>query len=137
LHEALAEFAGAGVLSSARDVSDGGLLGSLAEACISSGLGAAVWIGEVANPAVAASPWELLFCEPSSAAIVSCGVDRIGELKAIGDRWGLYVLRIGEVRGDLLQVSVYTVNIVSASVAELRPVWSAALESQLAEEVTA
>jgi len=37
----------------------------------------------------------------------------------------------------LLQVSVYTVNIVSASVAELRPVWSAALESQLAEEVTA
>jgi hypothetical protein len=68
---------------------------------------------------------------------VTCGLDRIGKLKAIGDRWGLYVLQIGEVRGDLLQVSVDGVNIVSASVAELRPVWSSALESQLAEEVTA
>ena len=137
LHRALAEFAAAAVLSSARDVSDGGLAAALAEACIGAGLGAAIAIGEVPNPRVPGSPWEMLFSEPSSAAVVSCGRAHIAKVMTIAQRWGLYVRELGEVGGDSLQVSIDTVNVISAPVAELGSVWSASLESLLAEEVTA
>jgi phosphoribosylformylglycinamidine (FGAM) synthase-like enzyme len=118
-------------------ISDGGLAAALAEACIGAGLGAAIAIGEVPNPRVPGSPWEMLFSEPSSAAVVSCGRAHIAKVMTIAQRWGLYVRELGEVGGDSLQVSIDTVNVISAPVAELGSVWSASLESLLAEEVTA
>jgi phosphoribosylformylglycinamidine synthase subunit PurL len=137
LQRALAELAGAGVLASARDVGGGGFAVSLAQACMGGGTGATIVIGETANPRMAVAPWEMLFTEPASAAIVSCGREKIAELKAVAERHGLFVLEIGEVGGGALEVSIDTVRVVSVPLAELRGVWSGALESLLAEEVTA
>jgi len=134
LVKALGELAESGVLTSARDVGSGGFAVSVAKACIGGGIGASIRIGD-ANPRVAAVPWEMLFTEPASAAIVSLGRDAIAELKAVAERDGLFVMEIGEVGGNSCEISIDMVQVVSAKVAELKPVWVEALESQLAEVV--
>jgi hypothetical protein len=55
----------------------------------------------------------------------------------IAQRSGLYILEIGSVRENSLDVSVDTIGVLSIPVAELQAVWSKSLQSQLAEEVTA
>ena len=137
LQRALAEFAEGSVLASARDVGSGGFAVSLAKACMGSGLGATIRIGSDPNPPVAALPWEMLFTEPASAVIVSCGREKIAALNAVAQRYGLFSLEIGEVRGNALEVSIDTVRVVSAPVRELRSLWSGALQSHLAAEVVA
>jgi phosphoribosylformylglycinamidine synthase len=137
LHKTLAELSAAELLSSASDLSDGGLGAALAKACIEGRIGAVVQLGKVPNPPVPASPWELLFAEPSSAAIVSCDPTCLAELYKIAQRRGLYILEIGSVRGNSLDVSVDTIGVLAIAVAELRAVWSTSLESHLTEEVTA
>ena len=137
LVKALAELAAGGVVSSARDVGSGGLAVSLAKACIGGEIGASIRIGS-ANPQVAAVPWEMLFTEPASAAIVSLGREKIAALKVSAERHELFLLEIGEVGGGALEVSIDGVSVLSAWVEEdLNAVWSSALECQLAEEVTA
>jgi phosphoribosylformylglycinamidine synthase len=137
LQRALLELTSAGTLTAARDVGSGGFAVSLAQACIGGGAGATIRIGEVPNPQVAAVPWEMLFTEPASAALVSCGREKIAALKQTAERHGLFILEIGEVRGTSFAISIDTVQVVSAAVAELKAVWSDALESQLSAEVTA
>jgi phosphoribosylformylglycinamidine synthase len=137
LHKALAELSAASLLSSASDLSDGGLGAALAKACIEGRIGAAVQLGKDANPPVPALPWELLFAEPSSAVIITCNPTSLGELYKIAQRWGLYILEIGSVRGDSLDISVDMIGVLSVPVAKLEAVWSTSLQSQLAEEVTA
>ena len=137
LQKALAELAAGGVLASARDVGGGGVAVSLAQACVGGETGAVIRIGEV-NPRVAAAPSEMLFTEPASAAIVSCGPEKVAELKAIAESYGLFSLEIGEVGSGALEISVDGTSVVSAWVGEeLKPIWSSALESLLAAEVTA
>jgi phosphoribosylformylglycinamidine synthase len=138
LVKALAELADVGVLASARDVGSGGFAVSLAKACMGSRIGAMIRIGDTPNPRVAAVPWEMLFTEPASAVIVSCGREKIAELKAAAERHGLFALEIGEVGGGALEVIIDGVSVLSAWVEEdLDAVWSNALESQLADEVVA
>ncbi len=137
LLKALAELASGGALTSACDVGSGGLAVSLAMACIGGEIGAMIRIGGP-NPRVAATPWEMLFTEPTSTVLVSCGRENIAELKAVAERHGLFALEIGEVGGGALEVSIDGVSVLSAWVEEaLNPVWSGALESHLADEVVA
>jgi len=135
LVKALSELAADRVLASAQDVGSGGFAVSLAKACIGGEIGATIRIGE-ANPKMAAVPWEMLFMEPASAVIVSCGRENIAKLKAAAERHQLFVLEIGEVGGPALQISIDGSSVLSVPVKEqLKPVWSNALESQLAEVV--
>jgi len=137
LQRALAKLSSASLLSSASDLSDGGLGAALAKACIEGRIGAAVQLGKVPNPPVPAFPWELLFAEPSSAAMVTCNPTRRGELRKIAQSSGLFNLEIGSVRGNSLDVSVDTIGVLSVPIAELQTVWSTSLQSHLTEEVTA
>jgi phosphoribosylformylglycinamidine synthase subunit PurL len=137
LQRALAKLSSASLLSSASDLSDGGLGAALAKACIEGRIGAAVQLGKVPNPPVPAFPWELLFAEPSSAAMVTCNPTRRGELRKIAQSSGLFNLEIGSVRGNSLDVSVDTIGVLSVAIAELQTVWSTSLQSHLIEEVTA
>jgi phosphoribosylformylglycinamidine synthase subunit PurL len=137
LQKALAKLSSASLLSSASDLSDGGLGAALAKACIEGRIGAAVQLGKVPNPPVPAFPWELLFAEPSSAAMVTCNPTRRGELRKIAQSSGLFNLEIGSVRGNSLDVSVDTIGVLSVPIAELQTVWSTSLQSHLIEEVTA
>ena len=137
LQRALAKLSSASLLSSASDLSDGGLGAALAKACIEGRIGAAVQLGKAPNPPVPAFPWELLFAEPSSAAMVTCNPTRRGELRKIAQSSGLFNLEIGSVRGNSLDVSVDTIGVLSVPIAELQTVWSTSLQSHLTEEVTA
>jgi phosphoribosylformylglycinamidine synthase subunit PurL len=137
LQRALAKLSSASLLSSASDLSDGGLGAALAKACIEGRIGAAVQLGKVPNPPVPAFPWELLFAEPSSAAMVTCNPTHRGELRKIAQSSGLFNLEIGSVRGNSLDVSVDTIGVLSVPIAELQTVWSTSLQSHLTEEVTA
>ncbi len=137
LVKALAELADGGLLASARDIGSGGFAVSLAKACMGGKIGAMIRIGDTPSPRVAAVPWEMLFTEPASAVIVSCGREKIAELKAIAEEHGLFALEIGEVRGDALEINIDLKAVVWAKLAELDAVWSSALESQLADEVVA
>jgi phosphoribosylformylglycinamidine synthase subunit PurL len=138
LLRALAELAVAGVLSSARDVGSGGLAVSLSQASIGGGVGATIRIGETANPRVAATPWEMLFTEPASAAIVSLRPEKVAALKTSAEQHELFLLEIGRVGGGALEISIDGVSVLSARVKEdLQAAWSDALESQLTDEVVA
>jgi len=137
LQKALAKLSSASLLSSASDLSDGGLGAALAKACIEGRIGAAVQLGKAPNPPVPAFPWELLFAEPSSAAMVTCNPTHRGELRKIAQSSGLFNLEIGSVRGNSLDVSVDTIGVLSVPIAELQTVWSTSLQSHLTEEVTA
>jgi len=136
LVRALAELAAGRVVRSARDVGSGGFAVSLAKGCMGGETGARIRIGE-ANPRVAAVPWEMLFTEPASAAMVSLERGKIAELRAVAERHGLFAMEIGEVGGDTLAITIDGKSVVSTPVSELKAVWAGALESRLADEVVA
>ncbi|HKO12021.1 MAG TPA: phosphoribosylformylglycinamidine synthase subunit PurL [Acidobacteriaceae bacterium] len=136
LIQALAELAASRVLASARDIGSGGIAVSLAKACMSGGIGAAIRISDGKQRAqVVAS--EMLFTESASAVVVSCAPEKIAELKAIAERRRLFALEIGKVGDGALAISVDGVPVISARVEELQGVWSGSLESHLTEQVTA
>jgi phosphoribosylformylglycinamidine synthase len=89
----------AGKLSSAHDISDGGLACALAESAIASGLGCSVDLSPLLDSGVA--PEEALFGEGSGGFLLS------GERTALeslsGD--GVTIQMLGEVGGDRVQIS--------------------------------
>jgi phosphoribosylformylglycinamidine synthase II len=139
LHKALAHLGSLGLLHSARDVSDGGLAVTLAESAIASGIGARIDIVDevTPNPPPPGAPWEMLFCEPSSAVVVTCDREDLARIVALAADLGVYIQKIGETGGSTFDFSVEHRNVFSIPVHELRESWSGALESALYEEVTA
>jgi phosphoribosylformylglycinamidine synthase len=127
------------LLHSARDVSDGGLAVTLAESSIVSGIGASIDIVDeiTPNPPPPGPPWELLFCEPSSAVVVTCDRADLPQIVALAAELEIFVQKIGETGGASLDFSVEHQNVFSIPVHELRESWSGALESALYDEVTA
>ncbi len=137
LQKALIELANAKLLHSARDVSDGGLAVSLAEASIGSGLGAIIDIVDETAPPAPSQPLEVLFSEPSSAVVVSCAAANVAAITAVASQFGLFVLRIGETGGTSLDFNIDGEHVFSIPIQELREPWAKALESALYDEVTA
>jgi phosphoribosylformylglycinamidine synthase subunit PurL len=88
--DAVREAARSGRLSSAHDVSDGGLAVALAECCIASGLGARVEVPD-------------LFGEGPGGVVVSGPAEAIDELAETCSEHGF--IRLGEVGGDRLVAS--------------------------------
>jgi len=139
LHRVLASLSASGLLHSARDVSEGGLAVMLAEAAITSGIGARIDIVDeiTPNPPPPGPPWELLFSEPSSAVVVTCDHADVGQIAALAADFGVFVQKIGETGGISLDFSVEHQNVFSIPVHELSKPWLGALESALYDEVTA
>jgi phosphoribosylformylglycinamidine synthase II len=147
LHRALQELANAGLIHSAADVADGGLVVALARGCFGTRLGIRVHLN-------AESPGDEineLFGEDSSLAVVSCPQGNLEKLRSVVDELGVFALELGntvsshEVTGDPdfeIWIDYQAADspgscAVQTTVADLELVWSGALESQLAEEVTA
>jgi len=137
LQKALIELSANQTVSSARDISDGGMAVSLAEACIGGKLGASIDIRDELNPPTQTYPADLLFSEPASAAIVTCSPASAPALEETARRFNLFVLKIGNVGGQSLEVKIEGEEFLSASINELRKPWAEALQSALYEEVTA
>ncbi|MEX0659556.1 MAG: phosphoribosylformylglycinamidine synthase subunit PurL [Egibacteraceae bacterium] len=94
LHELLVDAAARGLLTSAHDVSVGGLVTSLVECCLPGGLGAAV----AAEETVPAHQW--LFSESPSRVVASA---RAGDLDRLAERCaarGVALRRLGRVTAE-------------------------------------
>jgi phosphoribosylformylglycinamidine synthase len=100
LQRAVLEMAKQQLLSSAHDVSDGGLAVCLAESCIAHGHGAKVTLPyDEDAPAHA-----LLFSEEPSRIVVSLPASDFGALGDICERYGVPFEKIGTVGGDTLEI---------------------------------
>jgi phosphoribosylformylglycinamidine synthase subunit PurL len=133
LHELLGTLAHKKLLSSVRDLSDGGLAVALAQAAFAKGIGATV----EQDPSLMASPLFGLFAEPASTILISTHPSRISEIEELASENKFLAARIGTTGGDRLEISVYGDPFISASISELRQLWGSALESTLRDEVTA
>jgi phosphoribosylformylglycinamidine synthase subunit PurL len=123
----LIALAAEGLLHSARDISDGGLAVSLAQAAFASKIGAKV----EQEPALMVHPLFGLFAEPASTVIVTASPGDIEDIQAIAVEHNCLAARIGTTGGNRLEISVYSDPLISASLADLDGLWSSALESAL------
>jgi phosphoribosylformylglycinamidine synthase len=131
LHELLQELADRGLMSSARDLSDGGIAVAIAQCSFPLGIGAAV----DQDQSLLAYPLFGLFAEPASTVVVSTSHHHVSAIeKAAGDH-GIFAARIGTTGGGQLQISVDRQPFISAPVTALRSIWADALETNLHGEV--
>jgi len=111
-----------GLLSSAHDVSEGGLAVALAECCIShpgpAGMGAVIEIEQRGHADA------LLFGESQSRIVVSLKERDYGRLQDIATHENVPMAVIGKVDGNRLAINDW----VRAPVQRLRNIWSTALE---------
>jgi phosphoribosylformylglycinamidine synthase len=86
-----------GLLSSAHDVSDGGLGQTLVEAALLHGIGVTVTL--------AGDPFVALFSESAARAVVTCADADVDRLLEIAAELDLAVTRLGRTGGDALEVT--------------------------------
>ena len=133
LHKLLAALAWQKLISSARDVSDGGIAVALAQAAFRKGIGATV--GQ--DQSLLAHPLFGLFAELASTLIVTTHPSNISAIEKLAAEHNFFSARIGATGGSRLEISVDGESFISAPLAELRTLWASALEANLHGEVTA
>jgi phosphoribosylformylglycinamidine synthase len=133
LHTLLGVLADRQLVTSARDLSDGGIAVALAQSTFRSGVGAKV----EQEQALMVHPLFGLFAEPASTVLLTCDPSQIDAIEELADEYSFYSARIGVTGGDRLEITVYRETFISAPVNELRKPWASALESALHEEVLA
>jgi phosphoribosylformylglycinamidine synthase subunit PurL len=117
----LRSLAAKGLARTAHDLSDGGLLIALAEACLTRGLGATVEV-----PLEGAD----LFSESQARALVACAPTSVERVLRAAEEAGVPAMDIGEVGGSDLVVRSGS-ELLRASVAGLHEIWSTALPRAL------
>ena len=133
LHTLLAVLADRHLLSSARDLADGGLAVALAQAAFPLDIGATV----EQDQSLMVHPLFGLFAEPASTMLVSAAPSQVADIEELADQYGYFVARIGTTGGDHLEINVYRQPMISASLESLRKPWATSLEATLHNEVTA
>jgi phosphoribosylformylglycinamidine synthase len=133
VQKACLEAAEAGLLLSAHDCSDGGLVVTLAESCFSSlgrdAIGADVDLeGEI-------GPTALLFSESPSRIVISFNAADANAVQAIAERNNAPFAIIGRVGGTRLTIDVNGNEAIAMDVSELESTWRSALSSKLQAEV--
>jgi phosphoribosylformylglycinamidine synthase subunit PurL len=133
LHTLLGVLVDKQLISSARDLSDGGIAVALAQSTFRSGVGAKV----EQEQALMIHPLFGLFAEPASTVLLTCDPRQVSSIEQLADEYSFYAVVIGSTGGDRLEVNVYGETFISAPVDDLRKPWAGALESALHEEVLA
>ena len=130
LQKALAALADAGLLHSARDISDGGIAVALAEACFGQDIGVKAGLQEGPDLPLA---WQL-FNETASQVIVTCDDNAVEKIRGIvGQHSGLLVQHVGETVPEVFELSINDKAVIRERVAGLRNRWAGALEAMLEE----
>ncbi|WP_188781023.1 phosphoribosylformylglycinamidine synthase subunit PurL [Marmoricola endophyticus] len=112
-----------GLLTSAHDLSDGGLAQALAESVLRNGVGAAITLPE--------DPFVSLFAESAARVLVTVPAEHHAAFEAATEAAGVLCTELGTTDGDALEVTgQFTVGID-----ELRTVWSATLPAALEDPV--
>mgnify|MGYP002078771241 CR=1 FL=1 len=113
---------GVGTLTSAQDLSDGGLAQVLAESSFRNGVGVSVSLDQV-HPA----PFVALFAESTARVLVTVAESGADALVALAHRHGVPLARIGHTGGT----SIVVEGQFDLPVAEARDAWSATLPTAL------
>jgi len=122
LAEVMGESAKRGLLSSAHDVSEGGLGVALAESAFRNRLGFAVTLPE-GDPTVS------LFSESAARAVVSLPGSTVEEFEALCAERGVPTTRLGEVTGE---PEMEFVGQFSVGLGEAESVWMAPIPAAMA-----
>ena len=122
LAELLVRAARRGLLSSAHDLSDGGLAQALVESSLRQGIGASVALGEGVDPFVA------LFSESTGRVLVSLPPSGAEELVDLATSIGVPLLRLGTTGGDSLAVG----GQFTLSLDEIRTAWQSPIPAAMA-----
>jgi phosphoribosylformylglycinamidine synthase len=119
--KALAELlaGGVGLLTSAHDLSDGGLSQALVESCLRHGVGASVQL--------AGDAFVDLFSESAGRVLVTVAADDVARLTGLAAEHGVPVALLGETGGDSLAVA----DLFTIPLDELRDAWTATLPAAL------
>ncbi|MFP5234522.1 MAG: phosphoribosylformylglycinamidine synthase subunit PurL [Acidobacteriota bacterium] len=133
LHTLLGILSDRQLISSARDLSDGGIAVALAQAIFANGIGAKV----EQEQSLMVHPLFGLFAEPASTVLLTTEPSQLRAVEELADEYGFFAARIGTTGGDRLEIAVYGDTFISASVNELKKPWAGALESALHNEVMA
>lgn len=133
LHRFLADCAREKVLTSASDVSDGGIVTALARAAISSEMGARVDGGQWSETLSKAND---LFYEWGGMAIVTFRSAERESVQKLAEKQGLRLGKLGEISSEpRLTVRYADEVLIDADLQELCRVYSDAFEEQLAAEL--
>ncbi|RLD92663.1 MAG: phosphoribosylformylglycinamidine synthase subunit PurL [Aquificota bacterium] len=122
LHRLLVTLAREGLISSAHDVSHGGLAVTLAECCISgeNPVGARVELKENFRPDA------LLFGEDQGRVVLSLRPQSLEKVKALSKEYGVPFQVMGTVGGDTLEIS-WPQGKLEVTIQELRDAWNRGL----------
>jgi phosphoribosylformylglycinamidine synthase subunit PurL len=122
LVDLLVRLAGEGMLSSAHDVSDGGLAVALAECAMAGGLGADVRLDAALRLSA------LLFGETTGRVVLSFRPQDEGRIRSVAEELGVPLAVVGSVGGARLRISAGGRTEVDEDVARLRDLWTSAFE---------
>jgi phosphoribosylformylglycinamidine synthase len=132
LNRLLAELSAKRLVSSAQDISDGGLAVALAKAAIPFGIGAKA---NSDTPLTDRPPVVDVFYEASPCVIVTCRQESVELIEKLAEAQNYIADKIGSTGGSELSISRNNEVLIDASVNSLRAAYSGVLESQLASEV--
>jgi phosphoribosylformylglycinamidine synthase len=130
LHSLLETLAARKLITSARDISDGGIAVAAAQATFARGIGATI----EQEQSLTAHPLFGLFAEPASTMLISAPHQHVAEIEHIAGELNLLAARIGTTGGRRLEISVDGQAFISTSIEELRTPWVIALEATLHNE---
>ena len=116
--------AATGVLSSAHDVSDGGIAQNLAESCLRHGTGVRVDLAEVSD----GDAFVALFSESAARVVVSVAPEDEERMFELAADHGVPITSLGETRGDSLEVA----GAFDVPLEELRTAWALTLPAAMA-----
>jgi len=134
LIETLVALAAQRLVSSAHDLSDGGLAVALAESVFASSAGEGGFSAEVALRSDVAAAAELaLFGEAGARAIVSAPQAALAPIERLAAQWGVAAQVIGRVTRGLFQLSFDGASVLSDNPASLRAIWAGAIERAVLE----
>jgi phosphoribosylformylglycinamidine synthase len=106
---ALAEAHQEGLLTSAHDLSEGGLLVALAESCMAGGRGATLDLAGLGFGTEARALAAGYFGEAPSRVVVSTTPQRRAALAAVAGKWGVPCAYLGTSGGDTLSIDGWSV----------------------------
>ena len=109
-------------ITSAHDLSDGGLMQALAEPAMSSGIGVSV--------TVSGDPFVALFSESVARAIVTVKADDVERLTELAERHGVAATRLGTTGGAAYEVA-FDGGTVDIPLEELSGAWRSTLRDAL------
>jgi phosphoribosylformylglycinamidine synthase len=115
-----------GAVTSAHDVSDGGLAQALVESCLRNGVGARVWLADELEPFVA------LYSESAARAVVAVPRSEEVRFTDMCSARGFPHLRIGVTDGVGEDALLDVQDQFSVPLAELRSAWSGTLPAAFA-----